>query len=344
MGTPKDTEDSNSMKGDAIEATSHRSGTVDDPRRRRLMIVGGATWASVSLTGCTGIFDSANGDDSSGDDGEDDPSTYVFTDELITGSEGLPSGAGGFASACAPQRHFVPGMQAIFKVGVWDPETGDVLGGDDLDSVTVAVDRDVSVDLAYDDEEEYWSGNWVIPEDEETGTVSFTVEVTNGENFRRVGVLESEFEIIEFEDTRNYVVTSDLYTGSSALPEDNSFVAACGPLQRFAPGMMVGFDVGIYDGASGNPVGPTDFEYEDVVAGIESVTVSIPDYDATVDLAWSGGEGEHSELGEDLYWTGSWYVPGDAEPGTVSYTVEIESDADSVPVGAHASEFTIVES
>jgi hypothetical protein len=331
-------------------------GTDDDNSglsRRDFVAAGAAGWASVAVAGCSALSPGdGNGQaqttTQTGANGPE-PQNFVVTDELITGSEFVPEGFDGFVSSCSPSRTFAPGMQPVFKIGVFDPDTGEQLGTDDLESVTVNVDGGPNVDLSWggDDEEnpaEEWSGNWVIPEDTEPGTKTYTVEVTDGDaQFRNVGILESSFQVIEYEDPRNYVVTDDLYTGSAAVPENNPFISACGPSRQFAPGMMVGFDIGIYDGSTGNPVGPTDFEYEGVVPGIESATLTIEGRGVEKELAWQGGGGENTEMGEDLFWNATWFIPEDAEPGTVNFTIQVRSEVQSKVVGALANQFTIVE-
>jgi hypothetical protein len=309
------------------------------------MVTGAATWTSVAVAGCSGM---GGGQEQTESPTVTEPQNYVLTDEIITGSEYVPPGAS-FASSCAPSRTFAPGMQPVFKVGIFDPDSGEQLGADELDSVAVNIDGGPSVDLAWggDAEEnpaDEWSGNWVIPEDAEPGDWGYTVEVTDGDaNIFNVGILESSFTVIDYQDPRNYVVTDDLYTGSAGVPEDAKFVSACGPSRQFIPGMMVGFDIGIYDGSTGNPVGPTDFEYEGVVQGIESAEVVIEGRGVTKELAWSGGGGENTEEGEDLFWNATWFIPEDADPGTVTYTVNVESEVGSQMVGALANEFTILE-
>lgn len=317
--------------------------------RRRSVLAGTAGWASVTLAGCAGEEEpteqpTEEPTDEPTEEPTPEPENYVVTDDVIAGSAGVPEGAGGFAQACSPQRQFIPGMQPVFDIGVWDPTTGDAVGPDTIDSATVEIDGGPTIELAWAEEDSYWGGSWPIPEDQEPGTYSYEVQVTNSGEYRNVGLLENEIEIIEWDDPRNYIVTDDLYSGSAGVPEDAQFVSACGPSRAFLPGMMVGFDIGVYDSTTGEPVGPTDFEYEGVVPGLESVTLTIEDRGIEKELAWSGGEGEHSELGEDLYWNNVWHIPEDAEPGTVSYSIDITNeDEDFIQVGVLSSEFQILE-
>mgnify|MGYP000721688389 CR=1 FL=1 len=325
--------------------------------RRKFVAGSAAGFATVTLAGCSG----EEGEPATTDEpttAEPQPENYVVTDDIIVSSAYVPPNMG-FASSCSPSRTFAPGMHPVFKIGVYDPETGDVLGNDELDGVTVNIDGYDSVELAWsgDDEEhpaDEWGASWAIPEDAEPGSVSYTVEVTDGDaNFTNVGILESSFQIIDY--SQQFIVRDDLYAGSAGIPEDNAFVSSCQPENQFAPGMMVGFDISVYDGASGMPVGPSETDGEDIVSasdieeavtGIESVTVTIPDRDVTVEAGWSAAENDDGEV-VDLIWNGTWFIPEDAETGDVTYEIEVTPDTEFVdtPVeGAHiANTFTIVD-
>ena len=298
--------------------------SADEPKtghsRRKFMVAGTATWASVALAGCAG---SAQDDEDDGE-GEEEVANYVVTDDMIAGSEGIPEGTGGFASACAPQRTFVPGMQPVFQIGVWDPETGDAVGDDVVDEATAELDLDESIDLEWDDEDAYWGGSWIIPDDADTGTVGYVVEVTNEGEFTNVGVLESEFEIIELDNPgANFVVTDDVYAIDE--PEEASgFVQSCTPQHTFTSDMEIGFAIGIYDGSNGEIVG------DDVVdeAVIETET------DDTIELEWDD---------EDEEWAAVWRdVPDDFE-GELTYEVQVTVDGEYQQVGIFQNSINIIE-
>jgi hypothetical protein len=331
--------------------------------RRKFVAGSAAGFATVSLAGCAG------------DDGETEttttepePENYVVTDDIIVSGTGAPAN-NGYAQACQPSRIFSPGMHPVFKIGVYDPETGDQLTNDDLSAVTVNIDGYGTVDLAWsgDDEEhpaDEWSGSWAIPMDASAGSVSYTVEITAADdaspNFRNVGILESQFSVIE--DRNDYIVTDDLYSGSAGVGdhEDNKFVSSCQPDRQFAPDMMVGFDIGVYESSTGMPVSPSDFTYEDSVQGpIEAVEVVIEAQDDTpgtvedpvhtVTCEWAGYEGEHAAKGEDLFYNGVWHMGGEVDPGTYQYTVNIvltdeaAGNINGEIAGAAANTFTVVD-
>ncbi|MFW6376816.1 MAG: hypothetical protein ACOC0F_02470 [archaeon] len=327
--------------------------------RRGFVAANAAGWSSVALAGCSALSPAEEDTETETEapaqtetETETEPKDYVVTDDVITGSEYVPEGFDGFASSCAPSRTFVPGMEPVFKVGVYDPETGDSVGTDVLDAVNVNIDGGPTAELewvgdAEEDPAREWSGTWLIPDDAEPDTYDYTVEVTNDDaDFHDVGILESSINVIEYNDPRNYVVTDEVYAGSGGIPDDNEFVSSCAPTWTFGPGMMVGWDIGIYEGRTGNPVGPVDFEEAedyDVVQGVESVTLTIEQFDETIDLEWAGGEDDEGEMVEDWYWNNVWTIPEDAEAQTVDYSIEVESEVSTTPVGVLEESFTIVE-
>ena len=320
---------------DTEGANSQSSGGTT---RRRLLVTGAATWASVGLAGCSSD-DSGTPTSNQTADGpgpnETEPSNYVVTAETGTGSEGVPANAS-FASACAATRRFVPGMQVIFYVGIYDPDTGDQLTDDDLESVSVNVEGGPTVDLGWagDDEEnpaQEWAGSYVLPEDTETGTMPYTVEVTNGDaNYRTVGILEDSFEVIEYSNPTNYVVTTETWWDNAAPEESVGFVGGCGPERQFTQDMDVTFVIGVYNGANGDIVGSDT---------LDSVTIESTDgsFDP-VELSWTpAGEDQTAQ------WSGTLDTAA-LSPGSYGYEVTVTNgDSNFYNVGIASNQFTIIE-
>jgi hypothetical protein len=262
------------------------------------------------------------------------PENYVVTAETGTGSQGVP-GSAQFVSACSATRRFVPGMQAIFYVGIYDPDTGEQLTDEDLDAVNVSINGE-TVELAWagDDEEDpaqEWAGSWTIPEGTETGSLSYTVEVTNGDaNYRDVGILENSIEIIEYNDPSNYVVTTNTYWNGSPVESANGFVGGCAPEQQFSQEMDVTFVIGIYDSVSGELVGSDT---------LDSVTVESTDgsFDP-VELSWQA-DGEE----QTAQWNGTLETENLA-PETYGYEVVVSDPGrDVYNVGIAQAQFSIIE-
>jgi|GEM_PF-732639 len=294
-----------------VEHASETSDGLLDTTRRKFLATGAASWASVALAGC--------GESQSTATTEETPS-YVVTDEVIAGSEGIPEGASGFVKSGRPQQTFVPGMQAIFKIGVWDPETGDIVSDEALDEARVELDRDADIGLEFSRDNREWSGDWMIPDDAEPGTVGYDVVVSNGAQFTDVGIAADEIEIIDYEvpAAGNYVVTTSTYTTEGV---GGGYVESCQPVHNFTPGMKVGFEVGIFDSSSGDPVGEGD---------VGGVVIQLQD-GSTVEL------GAPALEEDEKLWRGTWEIPEDQEPGTITYEVQIsESSSETVHIGADA--------
>jgi len=335
MSQPKDQTSSSggSVSSDELSTESPTRGSTT---RRRLLAAGAATWATV-LAGCSGNGDDGDDNNTGDSDGSSaQPENFVVTAETGTGSEGVPESAQ-FASSCSATRRFIPGMQVIFYVGIYDPDTGDQLTDEDLSSVNVNVDGGETVELGWagDDEEnpaQEWAGAWTVPEDTEPGSISYTVEVSNGDaNYRSVGILENSIEIIEYADPTNYVVTTNTYWDGSA-PEDygDGFIGSCSPERQFSQEMDVTFVIGVWDSATGEQVGSD---------GLDSVTISSTDGAfSDVELSWQADTEE-----EDPQWYGALETE-DLEPGTYGYEVMVtNSGSDFHNVGIATNQFSIVE-
>ena len=323
---------------DANEPNSDQSET-GSITRRRLIATGAATWASVGLAGCSGNSsddsDEPSGNNTDSDDGSGGAANYVVTAETGAGSEGVPESAG-FISSCAASTRFVPGMQIVFYIGIFDPATGDQLTDDDLDGVSVNVDGMESVELGWagDDEEnpaDEWGGSFVLPEDTEPGSYAYTVEVTDGDaNYQTVGILEDSFEVIETSNPTNYVVTTDTWWDNAAPEASVGFVESCGPERQFTQEMDVTFVIGVYDGSSGDLVGSDT---------LDSVTIESTDgsFDS-FDLEWQPG-GEDSTA----QWSGT-LDTANLSPGTYGYEVLVTNgEANFYDVGIATQQFTIIE-
>ena len=331
-------EESTNSNGLSEERTS-RSNTT----RRRLLASGAAAWATV-LAGCAGGGD--GGDTPTDTETESDPDpnpdstespqpeSYVVTAETGTGSEGVP-GSAQFVSACSATRRFVPGMQAIFYVGVYDPDTGEQLTDEDLDAVNVNVGGE-TVELAWagDDEEnpaQEWAGSWMVPEGTETGSLSYTVEVTNGDaDYRNVGILENSIEIIEYDDPSNYVVTTNTYWNGTPVESANGFVGGCAPERQFSQEMDVTFVIGIYDSVTGELVGSDT---------LDSVTVESTDGSfEPVELSWQSETEDQT-----AQWNGTLETENLA-PETYGYEVVVSDPGrDTQSVGIAQAQFSIIE-
>jgi len=371
-------------ESDGPPVTSDDSSEQDDDgtTRRRLLAGSAATWATASVAGCGGNGD---GDTTTAGPGpgptatptdteaeptatpEPQPENFVVTTETWAGGEGVPASIG-FMSACATTNTFVPGMQVVFFVGVFDPATGDRLGSDTLDGVSVNVGGGMeTVDLSWSDEHGHateaegnnWVGSWMIPEDMDPQSLSYTIEVSGGDgNFANVGVLTDNIEVVAFDDPTNLVVDTETRWNGHPAPEyTNGFVGACAPERHYSSEMDVTFVVGVYDSSNGQLVG-ADGLYQELAEpdddgllvedetspyndGIDGVTVSSPDgaFD-DIELEWTDAADDPNGLPR-------WFATletEDLDPGTYSYEVQVTDDTSGqFETGLASDTFTIVE-
>lgn len=154
--------------------------------RRRLVAASAATWASVSLAGCTYITDPGV-DSESGPTVTNETTTTGNTSNTTNesgGDSGGESGGGSGGDDCASIGRFRAGMEVGLHVGIFDPETGDPLGAESVDSVTVEFpDADYGpVELNWEGAHEAydrstWGSKIVTDEDAEPGDYEYEVHI-----------------------------------------------------------------------------------------------------------------------------------------------------------------------
>ncbi|MFB6110237.1 MAG: hypothetical protein ABEJ60_05110 [Halodesulfurarchaeum sp.] len=314
------------------------------------MAAGAATWVTASVAGCAG-----NGGNTTTQQTTTakQPETYVVTDEMATG------GAFGisFASSCSPTRLFAPGMEAIWEINVYDPDTGKQLTDEDLSAVKVNIDNGptVTTKWAGDDKEHpapYWEGSWNIPKDAKTGKWTYTIEVQKktDANFISVGEATGSFTVQKDEMPNFYVSTETYWNGGpDAVPEGtNGFVGTCAPEREFFPSMDPTFFVQIYATETGKLVGAKNEKNSKVKAvsdtTVKNVTVRFPNTDkfSDLDMTWVPGTAEHSTP----HWKATLSEPKTLPTGTYKYEIDIagvNEKEDVRMVGAATDQFTVIK-
>lgn len=197
---------------DTPTQSSDRRGDVS---RRRLISSGAAAWATVSLAGCNYITDpgtpsgsggsggsggGSGGSGGSGGDGGDGGDTggsgtggtggnTTVTNETSTTDDTSTADGTSTGTPCESSRQFFPGMEIGLNVNVFDSDTGEFLGADEVDSVTVEFPNadygPLEMNWRGDHEEfseEGWGAKIETDEDIEPGTYRYEIEVDAGEN------------------------------------------------------------------------------------------------------------------------------------------------------------------
>ncbi|MFD1641361.1 hypothetical protein [Halohasta litorea] len=177
------------------------SEATDSPvTRRRLVAASAATWASVSLAGCTYITDP-------GVESEDEPT--VTNETTTTGNTSNEStdneSSGGESSGgddCASIGRFSAGMEVGLHVGVFDPETGDPLGAEAIDSVVVEFpEADYGpLELNWEGAHEAydratWGSKIVTDEDTDPGDYEYEVHI-EGDDADIATTVKNQFTIV----------------------------------------------------------------------------------------------------------------------------------------------------
>lgn len=190
--------------GSTDKTSTESSEAADSPvTRRRLVAASAATWASVSLAGCTYITDP-------GVDSEDEPTvtnettTTGNTTNETSGNETSGNESGdGEGDDCASIGRFSPGMEVGLHVGIFDPETGDPLGAEAIDSVVVEFpDADYGpLELNWEGAHEAWDrATWgskiVTDEDTDPGDYEYEVHIEGGEAYDIATTVTDQFTIV----------------------------------------------------------------------------------------------------------------------------------------------------
>ena len=180
--------------------------------RRRLVASGAATWATVSLAGCNYITDpgvetptvtteTTTTDDPSGvTETTDENATADADGESTETPTETPTEES--TTSCASIGRFSRGMEVGLHVGIYDPETGDPLGADAIDAVTIEFpDADYGpVELnwegaheAYD--RDTWGSKIVTDADTEPGTYEYEV-VVESEREEVASTISDRFTVV----------------------------------------------------------------------------------------------------------------------------------------------------
>ncbi|MFW5918787.1 MAG: hypothetical protein ACOCSF_01145 [Halanaeroarchaeum sp.] len=256
---------------------------------------------------------------------------------MATGSEGIPETAG-FVSCNSPTRQFSQGMMALWDIGIYNPDTGEIADPELVESVQISMSSgDVSaadgqtVEASWkgdaeEDPHDYWVGSWEIPGDAETGTVEYDIEVSTTEgDSHLVGIAANEFSIIEFRD--NLIVQTH-----PKSVEDNSgdgYQNSCGPEWQFVPGQDVYIVAEIWNPRNPDThAAPSGDTWEGIV---DSVTLTFPDGEFDSMEMEFAADPEADDIAEaDRVFEATLELPDDVEPATYDYEVEVESSAEGI--------------
>jgi len=103
----------------------------------------------------------------------------IIMSDLVQGSKNVPTDQQ--ANACVLSSRFPRNAEMVWRARVYDPRTGDLMTKAELSKVQVLLANGKSVDMAFGPHpknppnEAYWTGSWLIPKDNPTGTLNYSI-------------------------------------------------------------------------------------------------------------------------------------------------------------------------
>lgn len=103
--------------------------------------------------------------------------------DTVQGSTNVPT-AQAAARSCVLNNRFARNSQIVWRARVYDPKTGKLMDDKALSSVQIKLANGKTVDMKYGAHpksppgESYWTGSWIVPKDNATGTLNYTVSAT----------------------------------------------------------------------------------------------------------------------------------------------------------------------
>ena len=108
--------------------------------------------------------------------------TLFISADVVQGSVNVPKDQAALFS-CVNSSRFPRNSQIVWRARIMDPATGNLLDGAAVSKATVKLASGKDVDMVYgqhpkDTGEGYWTGSWIIPKDQATGTLKYSINVT----------------------------------------------------------------------------------------------------------------------------------------------------------------------
>jgi hypothetical protein len=108
----------------------------------------------------------------------------IIMSDIVQGSKNVPQDQ--LADrGCVLSSRFPRNSQMVFRARVYDPVTGGLMDSSTLTSVQVHLANGVTFDMKYGQHpktppnEYYWTGSWLVPKDQPTGTLTYTIIATD---------------------------------------------------------------------------------------------------------------------------------------------------------------------
>lgn len=108
--------------------------------------------------------------------------TLFVNADVVQGSVNVPKDQAALFS-CVNSSRFPRNSQIVWRARFLDPTTGDVLDGSGVSKATVKLATGKDLDMVYGQHpkgtgEGYWTASWIVPKDQATGTLQYSISVT----------------------------------------------------------------------------------------------------------------------------------------------------------------------
>ena len=107
----------------------------------------------------------------------------IIMSDMVQGSKNIPPDQQ--ATACVLSSRFPRNSEIVWRARIYDPRTGNLMTKAELSKVQVLLANGKSVDMAFGPHpknppnEAYWTGSWLIPKDNPTGTLNYSISATS---------------------------------------------------------------------------------------------------------------------------------------------------------------------
>ena len=105
---------------------------------------------------------------------------FVFEGDVVRGA-----GPGAQGPGCVLNNRFKRGETMLFRIRLVDPKTGKSLDNKAVKSMEIVLSNGEKAPMAYhqhppkDPTDWFWSGGWIVPDNQPTGSLSYKVVVTD---------------------------------------------------------------------------------------------------------------------------------------------------------------------
>ncbi len=107
--------------------------------------------------------------------------------DMVLGSKNIPADQAP-ARSCVMNSRFPRNSQVVWRARVFDPATGALMDDKALSKVEVKLGNGETIKMRYGphpatnpNAEKFWTGSWVVPKDNATGTLDYSVGATGAD-------------------------------------------------------------------------------------------------------------------------------------------------------------------